>query len=137
MRRNNLNEDGERGVNTDSAAAFDGQIGQAADAASKGEIVRLSLPLVREFAAYGIRVCAVALGLVQTPTMALLPKSVDVPFRARRCRPSEFAGLAAAIVRNPMLGKPFALTAPCGLPLVDVACMCAQRGRRRVIWELQ
>jgi NAD(P)-dependent dehydrogenase (short-subunit alcohol dehydrogenase family) len=105
------NEDGERGVIvcTASVAAFDGQIGQAAYAASKGGIVGMTLPIARELARSGIRVVSIAPGLFQTPMMAGLPPEAQeslgkmVPFPPRLGRPSEFASLVAEIVRNPMI----------------------------------
>ena len=105
------NEDGERGVivNTASVAAFDGQIGQAAYAASKGGIVAMTLPIARELARSGIRVVSIAPGLFQTPMMAGLPQEAQdslgkmVPFPPRLGRPSEFASLVSEIVRNPMI----------------------------------
>jgi len=104
-------EEGERGViiSTASVAAFEGQIGQAAYAASKGGIVALTLPAAREFARAGIRVNAIAPGLFQTPMMAGLPQAVQdslgasVPFPARLGRPEEYARLALDIIANPML----------------------------------
>ena len=104
-------EDGERGVivNTASIAAFDGQIGQAAYAASKGGVASLTLPAARELARYGIRVVAVAPGIFDTPMMAAFPKDVQealgksVPFPARLGRPDEFAGLVKHILENLML----------------------------------
>ena len=104
-------EGGERGVivNTASVAAFDGQIGQAAYAASKGGIVSMTLPLARELARFGIRVCTIAPGLFATPRMDALPADVQqalgkaVPFPPRLGRPEEFAALALHIVENPML----------------------------------
>ena len=105
------NAEGERGVivSTASVAAFDGQIGQAAYAASKGGIVGMTLPIARELARSGIRVVAVAPGLFQTPMMASLPPEAQeslgrmVPFPPRLGRPSEFASLVSEIVRNPMI----------------------------------
>lgn len=101
----------ERGViiNTASVAAFDGQIGQAAYAASKGGIVGMTLPVAREFARYGIRVMTIAPGLFLTPLMATLPQEAQdslgrqVPFPPRLGDPSEFAHMVGAIVENPML----------------------------------
>jgi NAD(P)-dependent dehydrogenase (short-subunit alcohol dehydrogenase family) len=101
----------ERGVivNTASVAAFDGQIGQAAYAASKGGVVSLTLPMARELAAGQIRVVAIAPGLFQTPMMAGLPEAAQqslaeqVPHPRRLGRPDEFAALVAHIVANPML----------------------------------
>jgi NAD(P)-dependent dehydrogenase (short-subunit alcohol dehydrogenase family) len=104
-------EDGERGVivSTASVAAYDGQIGQAAYAASKAGVVGLTLPAAREFAAFGIRVCTIAPGIFETPMLRGLPKEVQdslgaaVPFPSRLGRPEEFAMLVMAIVANPML----------------------------------
>jgi len=103
--------DGERGVHvsTASAAAFEGQIGQVAYSASKGGVVGLTLPAARDLAQHGIRVCAIAPGLFDTPMMAGLPEDArrslggSVPFPARLGRPEEFADLVAAIAQNPML----------------------------------
>jgi NAD(P)-dependent dehydrogenase (short-subunit alcohol dehydrogenase family) len=105
------NDEGERGVivNTASVAAFDGQIGQAAYAASKGGIVAMTLPIARELARSGIRVVSIAPGLFQTPMMASLPPEAQdslgkmVPFPPRLGRPSEFASLVGEIIRNPMI----------------------------------
>lgn len=102
---------GERGVivNTASAAAFDGQIGQAAYAASKGGVVAMTLPIARELARYGIRVVAIAPGLFHTPMIAGLPQEVQdslgaqAPFPARLGDPAEFAALACHVVSNQML----------------------------------
>ncbi|UHC19588.1 SDR family NAD(P)-dependent oxidoreductase [Methylobacterium currus] len=101
----------ERGVivNTASVAAFDGQIGQAAYAASKSAIVGMALPLAREFARYGIRVMTIAPGIFLTPLLATLPEEVQVslgqqvPFPSRLGQPDEFAQLVEGIVLNPML----------------------------------
>lgn len=103
--------EGERGVivSTASIAAFDGQIGQAAYAASKGGVASLTLPLARELAQHGIRVVAIAPGVFETPMMAGLPDTVrealgrSVPFPARLGRPAEFAALVAHIIGNSML----------------------------------
>lgn len=111
MARNEPDEGGERGVivNTASVAAFDGQIGQAAYAASKGGIVSMTLPVARELAASGIRVMAVAPGLFDTPLLAGLPEEArdslgqQVPFPSRLGSPSEYAALVLHIVENPML----------------------------------
>ena len=108
---NTPNADGEKGVviNTASAAAFDGQIGQAAYSASKAGVVGMTLPITREFADYGIRVMTIAPGLFRTPMLESLPQKVQaalgqmVPFPKRLGKPSEFARLAADIVKNPML----------------------------------
>ena len=102
---------GERGViiNTASVAAFDGQIGQAAYAASKGGIVGMTLPLARELARYGIRVVTIAPGIFDTPMLAGLPEKArislgeQVPFPSRLGSPAEFAALAHHIIENPML----------------------------------
>lgn len=102
---------GERGVivNTASAAFEDGQIGQAAYAASKGAIASMCLPAAREFARPGIRVMAIAPGLFHTPMMEGLPEDTvagiveSIPFPHRLGLPEEFAQLAADIVRNPYL----------------------------------
>ncbi|MDI9259130.1 3-hydroxyacyl-CoA dehydrogenase [Alicyclobacillus sendaiensis] len=104
-------EDGERGViiNTASIAAYEGQIGQAAYAASKGGIVGLTLPAARELAAYGIRVVSIAPGIFETPLLMGLPEAArqslgqQVPFPQRLGRPREYALLARHIVENPML----------------------------------
>ncbi|MBR0859238.1 SDR family NAD(P)-dependent oxidoreductase [Bradyrhizobium liaoningense] len=101
----------ERGViiNTASVAAFDGQIGQAAYAASKGGIVGMTLPLAREFARYGIRVMTIAPGIFLTPLLMSLPEEAQkslgkqVPFPSRLGQPSEFAQMVESIVANPML----------------------------------
>ena len=111
MIENEPNADGEKGVviNTASAAAFDGQIGQAAYSASKAGVVGMTLPIAREFADYGIRVVTVAPGLFKTPMLESLPEKVQtalgqmVPFPKRLGDPGEFARLARDIVENPML----------------------------------
>jgi NAD(P)-dependent dehydrogenase (short-subunit alcohol dehydrogenase family) len=103
--------DGERGVivNTASVAAFDGQVGQEAYSASKGGIVSMTLPMARDLAQFGVRVCTIAPGLFLTPLMAELPKAVQeslaasIPFPKRLGKPQEFAHLAASIVENPAL----------------------------------
>jgi NAD(P)-dependent dehydrogenase (short-subunit alcohol dehydrogenase family) len=100
--------DGERGViiNTASVAAFEGQLGQAAYAASKGGIVAMTLPIARELARSGIRVMTVAPGIMETPMLAgMAPEVQDalgkmVPFPPRLGRPAEFAGLVAHIIEN-------------------------------------
>jgi NAD(P)-dependent dehydrogenase (short-subunit alcohol dehydrogenase family) len=109
--KNAPSEDGERGVivNTASVAAFDGQIGQAAYSASKGGIVGLTLPVARDLAELGIRVCTIAPGLFDTPLMAMLPEPArvslakQVPFPPRLGRPAEYAALACHIIENVML----------------------------------
>jgi NAD(P)-dependent dehydrogenase (short-subunit alcohol dehydrogenase family) len=101
-------QDGERGVivNTASVAAFDGQVGQEAYSASKGGIVGMTLPLARDLAQFGVRVCTIAPGLFLTPLMAELPQPVQeslaasIPFPKRLGKPEEFAELAAGIIRN-------------------------------------
>jgi NAD(P)-dependent dehydrogenase (short-subunit alcohol dehydrogenase family) len=101
-------EDGERGVMvlTASVAAFDGQVGQQAYSASKGGVVGMTLPMARDLAQHGIRVCTVAPGLFATPLMKELPEAVQqslaasIPFPSRLGKPEEFAELAAHIVTN-------------------------------------
>ena len=103
--------DGERGVivNTASIAAFDGQIGQAAYAASKAGVAGLTLPVARELARFGIRCVTVAPGIFATPMMAGMPEEVraslaaTVPFPSRLGRPDEFAALVAHVIENTML----------------------------------
>jgi len=104
-------ESGERGVivNTASVAAFDGQIGQAAYAASKGGIVAMTLPIAREFARIGVRVMTIAPGTFDTPLLAGLPEAAreslaqQVPFPSRLGRPAEYAALVRHIFENEML----------------------------------
>src|SRR5215216_4870170 len=111
MQGNEPGPSGERGVivNTASVAAFDGQIGQAAYAASKGGIVGMTLPIAREFARFGIRVMTIAPGTFDTPLLSGLPQAArdslaqQVPFPARLGRPAEYAQLAQAIIENEML----------------------------------
>lgn len=111
MLGNEPDGDGERGVcvNTASIAAFDGQIGQIAYSASKGGIVGMTLPAARDLAQNGIRVCAIAPGIFDTPLLAGLPEEVrtalgkQVPFPPRLGRPDEYAALAVHIVSNQML----------------------------------
>ncbi|MDP2015039.1 MULTISPECIES: SDR family NAD(P)-dependent oxidoreductase [Comamonadaceae] len=101
-------EDGERGVMvfTASVAAFDGQVGQQAYSASKGGLVGMTLPMARDLAQHGIRVCTIAPGLFSTPLMRTLPEPVQaslaasIPFPPRLGKPEEFAALAAHIVTN-------------------------------------
>jgi NAD(P)-dependent dehydrogenase (short-subunit alcohol dehydrogenase family) len=101
-------EDGERGVMvfTASVAAFDGQIGQQAYSASKGGLVGMTLPMARDLAQHGIRICTIAPGLFSTPLMKQLPEPVQqslaasIPFPPRLGKPEEFAQLAAHIVTN-------------------------------------
>ena len=102
---------GERGVivNTASVAAYDGQIGQAAYASSKGGVVGMTLPVARDLARSGIRVMTIAPGIFMTPMMAGMPQEVQdslgaaVPFPPRLGRPEEYAALAIHIVENQML----------------------------------
>ncbi len=101
-------EDGERGVMvfTASVAAFDGQVGQQAYSASKGGVVGMTLPMARDLAQHGIRVCTIAPGLFATPLMRTLPEPVQqslaasIPFPSRLGKPEEFAELACHIVTN-------------------------------------
>jgi NAD(P)-dependent dehydrogenase (short-subunit alcohol dehydrogenase family) len=111
MQSNTPTADGERGViiHTSSVAAFEGQIGQAAYAATKAAVAGMTLPIARELARSGIRVVSIAPGLFETPMMVnLSPEQQEslgkmVPFPPRLGKPSEFASLVAEIVRNPML----------------------------------
>ena len=111
MLDNAPDDEGQRGVhiNTASIAAFDGQIGQVAYAASKGGIVGLTLPAARDLSQNGIRVCAIAPGLFDTPLLAGLPEETkaslgaSVPNPPRLGRPDEYAALALHIVSNTML----------------------------------
>lgn len=126
MQHNRLNKHGERGViiNTASIAAYEGQIGQSAYAASKGGVVSLTLPLAREFARFGIRVVAVAPGLFKTPLFDTLSEPAkehliqSIPFPHRLGQPDEFADLVCAIYQNPMLnGEVIRLDGALRLPL--------------------
>lgn len=111
MSANEPDAEGERGVcvNTASIAAFDGQIGQIAYAASKGGIVGMTLPAARDMASRGVRVVTIAPGLFDTPLLAALPEEArnslgaDIPFPSRLGRPEEYAQLVEQIVANPML----------------------------------
>jgi NAD(P)-dependent dehydrogenase (short-subunit alcohol dehydrogenase family) len=111
MVKNEPNSEGERGVfiNTASVAAYDGQIGQPAYAASKGGVVSMTLPIAREFARDGVRCVTIAPGLFETPMLMGLPESArkslgaSVPFPARLGRPDEYASLACYIVETAML----------------------------------
>lgn len=111
MLANEPDEDGERGVciNTASIAAYDGQVGQVAYAASKGAVAAMTLPAARELAGAAIRVCTIAPGLFDTPLFATLPVEAreqlarSTPFPPRLGRPAEFARLACEVVRNAML----------------------------------
>ena len=111
LTQNTPEASGERGVivNTASIAAFDGQIGQPAYAASKGGIAAMTLPIAREFAASGIRVVTIAPGIFDTPLLAGLPEPArvslaqQVPFPSRLGRPDEYGALARHIIENEML----------------------------------
>jgi NAD(P)-dependent dehydrogenase (short-subunit alcohol dehydrogenase family) len=111
MQKNAPDAEGERGVlvMTASVAAFDGQIGQVAYAASKGGVVGMTLPMARELASSGIRVVTIAPGLFMTPMLAALPQEArdslgqQVPFPPRLGRPAEYAQLVGQIIQNPML----------------------------------
>ena len=111
MTENEPTSSGERGVivNTASISAFDGQIGQAAYAASKGGVVGMTLPIARELARYGIRVMTIAPGIFDTPLMASLPQAAreslatQVPFPPRLGNPPEYAALVRHIIENEML----------------------------------
>ncbi len=106
-----INSDGARGViiNTASVAAFDGQVGQVAYSASKGGIVGMTLPMARDLADKGIRVCTIAPGLFLTPLLEGLPEEVQaslgaqVPFPSRLGDPAEYAAMVSHIAENPML----------------------------------
>ena len=111
MQKGEPDAGGERGVivNTASVAAFDGQLGQAAYAASKGGIVALTLPVARELARSGIRVVTIAPGIMETPMLLGMPAEVQeslgkmVPFPSRMGKPAEFAGLVKHIAENAYL----------------------------------
>ena len=111
MSQGQPNADGERGVivNTASVAAFDGQIGQAAYAASKGGVVAMTLPVARELARSGIRVMTIAPGIFETPMLLGLPQDVQdslgktVPFPSRLGRPAEYAAMVRHIFENAYL----------------------------------
>jgi len=111
MTKNSPNAGGERGVivNTASVAAFDGQIGQAAYAASKAGVAGMTLPLARDLSRHGIRVMTIAPGIFETPMMGQIPPEFAeslgkmVPFPPRLGRPEEFASLVGEIIRNEML----------------------------------
>jgi len=106
-----LDEDGTRGVviNTASVAAYEGQVGQVAYAASKAGVAGLTLPMARDMASLGVRVCAIAPGLFKTPMLEGLPQEVQdslgaqVPFPSRLGHAKEYAHLVRHIVENPML----------------------------------
>lgn len=103
--------DGERGVivNTASVAAYEGQLGQAAYSASKGGIVSMTLPIARELGRWGIRVMAIAPGVMATPMVGVMPPSVEqglsaaVVFPQRLGHPQEFSELVEHIIKNPYL----------------------------------
>lgn len=111
MVQNTPDSEGERGViiNTASVAAFDGQIGQAAYAASKGGVVGMTLAIARDLARDGVRCMTIAPGLFETPMLLGMPQEVQdalgkmVPFPSRLGRPAEYAKLARSIIENPML----------------------------------
>ena len=104
-------DDNERGVivNTASVAAYDGQIGQVAYAASKGGVVAMTLPLAREFAQFGIRVMTIAPGIFETPMLRGLPEAAQqspaasIPYPSRLGDPAEYAALVMSILDNHML----------------------------------
>ena len=101
-------EDGERGVivSTASVAAYDGQIGQAAYAASKGGVVSMMLPIARELSQFGIRLCAIAPGIFNTPMVSGMSEEVQqslaasIPFPKALGRPEQYADLALHIIEN-------------------------------------
>ena len=111
MSENEPDAEGERGVcvNTASIAAYDGQIGQIAYAASKGGIVGMTLPAARDMASRGVRVMTIAPGLFDTPLLAALPEEArtalgeGIPYPSRLGRPEEYAEMVLAIAANPML----------------------------------
>ncbi len=111
LRGEPITENGERGViiNTASVAAYEGQIGQVAYAASKGGIVGMTLPMARDLSVGGVRVCTIAPGLFLTPLLEGLPQDVrtslgqQVPFPSRLGTPEEYAKLACHIIENEML----------------------------------
>jgi NAD(P)-dependent dehydrogenase (short-subunit alcohol dehydrogenase family) len=111
MQANTPNADGERGViiHTSSVAAFEGQIGQAAYSATKAAVSGMTLPIAREFAQFGIRVCSLAPGIFATPMLAGMPPEVQdslgkqVPFPPRLGKPEEFAALVQTIFEVPYL----------------------------------
>ncbi|KDP88731.1 3-hydroxyacyl-CoA dehydrogenase [Cupriavidus basilensis] len=111
MVRNTPDAEGERGViiNTASVAAFDGQIGQAAYAASKGGVVAMTLAIARDLSRDGVRCMTIAPGIFETPMLLGMPQEVQdalgkmVPFPSRLGRPAEYAKMVAAIIGNTML----------------------------------
>lgn len=108
---NQPDEDGQRGVviHTASVSAYEGQMGQTAYSASKGAIVGMTLPMARDLASQGIRVCSIAPGLFDTPLLSSLPDKVrsflakTIPNPQRLGKPEEFAMLVEAIIKNPIL----------------------------------
>jgi NAD(P)-dependent dehydrogenase (short-subunit alcohol dehydrogenase family) len=111
MMQNAPNDENERGVvvNTASAAAFEGQIGQCAYSASKGGVVGMTLPIARDLSAVGVRVNTIAPGLFGTPMLMMMPQEArdylasQIPFPRRLGKPPEFAALACHIIENPMI----------------------------------
>lgn len=111
MSENDRDENGQRGVivNTASIAAYDGQIGQAAYAASKAAITGMTLPAARELAAVGVRLMTIAPGLFETPMVMAMPEQLRhalieyLPFPQRLGKPEEYAQLVMTIIGNPML----------------------------------
>ena len=111
MQHNDAGDDGERGViiNTASVAAYEGQIGQAAYAASKGGVVGMTLPMARELARFGVRVMTIAPGIFWTPMVDGMPPAVQeslaasIPFPPRLGKPDDFAGLVGHILGNTYL----------------------------------
>lgn len=111
MQANTPNEDGERGllIHTSSVAAFEGQIGQAAYAATKAAVMGMTMPIARELAAFGIRCMSIAPGIFRTPMVAGMPQDVQdslgrqAPFPARLGKPEEYAALVQSIFEIPML----------------------------------
>jgi NAD(P)-dependent dehydrogenase (short-subunit alcohol dehydrogenase family) len=111
MAENEIDDDGQRGVivNTASVAAYEGQIGQAAYASSKGGVVALTLPAARELARFGIRVMTIAPGIMETPMLTSMPAEVQaslartVPFPPRLGRPDDFTSLVRHVFENPYL----------------------------------
>lgn len=111
MARNDPNAEGERGViiNTASVAAYEGQIGQTAYASSKAGVVGLTLTMARDLSSFGIRICAIAPGIIETPMLYTVSEEIrqslgkQVPFPSRLGRPNEYAMLVQQILENPYL----------------------------------
>lgn len=111
MAKNEPDQNGSRGViiNTASIAAYEGQMGQTAYAASKGGIASMTLPMARDLSSYGIRVMTIAPGIFDTPMFAYLPEeacrslTAQIPFPKRLGKPDEYAALVQHIIENPML----------------------------------